>query len=95
MKSLTKKRTKAILIDLAISSAVTAGVEYFLRKKVKSEAVHTLITPTIVMWSLEFAQLRKSGQTAGYKKWGLFLKMRMGQNRLPAKSSSAWATGIQ
>ena len=74
MKTLTKKRTKAILIDLAISSAVTAGVEYFLRKKVKSEAVHTLITPTIVMWTLEYAQLRKSGQTIGYKKMGLVLE---------------------
>lgn len=74
MKSLTKKRTKAILIDLAISSAVTAGVEYFLRKKVKNEAVHTLLTPTIVMWTLEYAQLRKSGQTAGYKKMGLALE---------------------
>ncbi|WP_203287867.1 RDD family protein [Metabacillus sp. cB07] len=74
MKALTKKRTKAILIDLAISSAVTAGVEYFLRKKVKSEAVHTLITPTIVMWTLEYAQLRKSGQTVGYKKMGLVLE---------------------
>jgi uncharacterized RDD family membrane protein YckC len=73
VKTLTKKRTKAILIDLAISSAVTAGVEYFLRKKVKSEAVHTLITPTIVMWALEYAQLRKSGQTVGFKKMGLVL----------------------
>ncbi|WP_282032823.1 RDD family protein [Metabacillus indicus] len=74
MKSLTKKRTKAILIDLAISSAVTAGVEYFLRKKVKNEAVHTLITPTIVMWTLEYAQLRKRGQTVGYKKMRLVLE---------------------
>ncbi|CDO03829.1 hypothetical protein BN988_02357 [Oceanobacillus picturae] len=70
MKSITKKRTKAFLIDLAISSAITAGLEYFLRKKVKSEAIHAIVTPSIVMWSLEYGQLRRNGQTFGYKKWG-------------------------
>lgn len=75
MKSITKKRTKAILIDLAISKAVTASVEYFLRKKVKNEAFHALVTPTlVVMWSLEYAQLRKYGQTIGYKTMGLTLE---------------------
>ncbi|MGE7998891.1 RDD family protein [Lysinibacillus sp. NPDC093190] len=74
MKSITKKRTKAFLIDLAISTAVTAGVEYVLRKKVKKEAIHAIVTPTIVMWSLEFAQFRKKGQTVGYKKMGLVLE---------------------
>jgi hypothetical protein len=73
MKPITKKRTKAILIDLAISSAVTVGVEYFLRKKVKNEAVHVGVTPTVVMWALEYMQLRKCGQTFGYKKMGLTL----------------------
>ncbi|MGE7674802.1 RDD family protein [Lysinibacillus sp. NPDC094403] len=74
MKSITKKRTKAFLIDLAISSAVTVGVEYVLRKKVKNEAIHAIVTPTVIMWSLEFAQLRKKGQTVGYKKMGLVLE---------------------
>ncbi|MFY0517904.1 RDD family protein [Lysinibacillus sp. UGB7] len=74
MKSITKKRTKAFLIDMAISTAVTAGVEYFLRKKVKNEAVHALVTPTVVMWALEYVQLRQNGQTIGYKKMGLALE---------------------
>lgn len=74
MKSVTKKRTKAFLIDVAISSVFTAGVEYFLRKKVKNEAVHALITPTVVMWALEYAQLRQNGQTIGYKAMGLTLE---------------------
>lgn len=78
MKSITKKRTKAYLIDLAISSAITAGVEYFLRKKVKSEVLHALVTPTMVMWTLEYAQLRQSGQTIGYKKMGLALENKEG-----------------
>lgn len=78
MKSITKKRTKAFLIDLAISSAVTAGVEYFLRKKVKSEAIHALVTPSIVMWTLEYGQLRRNGQTFGYKKMGLELESKQG-----------------
>ncbi|KOP80444.1 RDD family protein [Lysinibacillus sp. FJAT-14745] len=74
MNSISKKRTKAFLIDIAISSAVTAGVEYILRKKVKNEAIHAIVTPTVVMWSLELAQLRKKGQTVGYKKMGLVLE---------------------
>jgi len=74
MKSITKKRTKAILIDAAISGIVTAGVEYLLRKKVKSEVVHNLITPTAVLWALEYAQLSKNGQTIGYKAAGLTLE---------------------
>lgn len=65
---------KAYMIDIAISTVVIAGAEYFLRKKVKNEAVHALVTPTIIMWSLEYAQLRNSGQTIGYKKLGLVLE---------------------
>jgi len=76
VKSISKKRTKAFLIDIAISSAVTAGVEYILRKKIKNEAIHAIVTPTVVMWSLELTQLRKKGQTVGYKKMGLVLENR-------------------
>lgn len=83
VKSITKKRTKAYFIDLAISTAVTAGIEYFLRKKVKNEAVHALVTPTLVMWSLEYAQLRKSGQTIGYKTMGLALTNEDGSEPTP------------
>lgn len=79
MKPITKKRTKAFFIDLAISAAVTAGVEYVLRKKIKNEAFHALVTPTVVLWSLEYAQLRKSGQTFGYKKMGLTLEDQEGK----------------
>ncbi|MBA2176255.1 RDD family protein [Halobacillus locisalis] len=74
MKAMTKKRTKAVLIDLAISGVVTAGVECLLRKKVRKEWVHALITPTTVAWGLEYAQLRSCGQTVGYKAMGLKLE---------------------
>ncbi|MEI3605002.1 RDD family protein [Pseudogracilibacillus sp. SE30717A] len=74
MKAITKKRLKAFAIDLMISSAVTAGVEYVLRKKIKNEAFHALVTPTIVMWTLEYAQLKNSGQTIGYKNQNLVLE---------------------
>ncbi|GAB3061627.1 RDD family protein [Virgibacillus ainsalahensis] len=78
MKPITKKRTKAYFIDFAISSVATVVVEYFLRKKVKNEVVHALITPTIVMWSLEYAQLCRNRQTIGYKKMGLVLENKEG-----------------
>lgn len=74
MKSITKKRTKAYFIDFAISTLVTAGVEQLLRKKVKNEFIHAVITPTVVMWSLEYIQLRQSGQTIGKKAMGLSLE---------------------
>lgn len=74
MKAITKKRTKAVLIDAVISGVVTAGVEYVLRKKVKNEVVHNVITPTAVLWALEYAQLSRSGQTIGYKTAGLVLE---------------------
>lgn len=74
LKSITKKRTAAIMIDMAISTTVSFGVEYFLRKKIKNEAFHNLVTPMAVMWGLEYAQLRKSGQTIGYKAMKLALE---------------------
>ncbi|WP_087971999.1 RDD family protein [Oceanobacillus rekensis] len=85
MEFITKKRTKAIFIDLAISTAVTAGVEYLLRKKVKNEAFHALVTPTAVLWSLEYAQMRKCGQTFGYKKMGLVLDNIDGSELTPSQ----------
>ncbi|WP_077298734.1 RDD family protein [Virgibacillus pantothenticus] len=83
MKSLTKKRMKAFFIDVAISAAVTAGVEYVLRKKVKNEAVHAIVTPTVVMWSLEYIQLRQRGQTVGYNQMGLELQSETGFELTP------------
>ncbi|MDY0404884.1 RDD family protein [Virgibacillus sp. 179-BFC.A HS] len=73
MKTITKKRVKAYLIDVAITTAVTAGLEYFLRKKVKSEVFHTIVTPTAVMATLEYTQMRRNAQTFGYKKMGIKL----------------------
>ena len=74
MKAITKKRTKAVLIDSVISGVASVGVEYFLKKKIKNEAFHALVTPTLVMWSLEYAQLKTCGQTLGYKTMGLALE---------------------
>ncbi|MFJ7952127.1 RDD family protein [Lysinibacillus sp. NPDC096418] len=85
MESITKKRAKAFMIDVAVSSVVTVGVEYLLRKKVKNEAVHALVTPTVVMWALEYAQLRQNGQTIGYKAMGLTLENEEGSELKPGQ----------
>ncbi|KGR77451.1 RDD family protein [Ureibacillus sinduriensis] len=85
MKTITKKRRNAFLIDLAISGAVNAGVEYLLRKKIKNEAFHSLVTPTAVLWTLEYIQLRKSGQTLGYKAAGLMVENANGGEITPAQ----------
>lgn len=50
------------------------GLNTSYEKKVKNEAVHALVTPTVVLWALEYAQLRKNGQTIGYKAMGLALE---------------------
>ncbi|WOV83139.1 RDD family protein [Sporosarcina jeotgali] len=78
MKPITKKRMKAYFIDLALSAAVIGVSEYFLRKKVKNEAIHALVTPSVVMCTLECVQLVRSGQTVGYKKMGLVLESENG-----------------
>lgn len=62
------------MIDLGVSTAVTLTSEYFLRKKIKNEAFHNLVTPTVVFWGLEYVQLRNCGQTIGYKTMGLSLE---------------------
>ena len=74
MKSITKKRLAAIMIDSVVAASVSLGVEYLLRKKVKSQFVHAVVTPTVAFWGLEYAQLRKGGQTLGYKAVGLALE---------------------
>lgn len=71
MDALTKKRGKAIAIDFVVSGALTAIVEPLLRKKVKQEWVHALVTPTAVFWGLEYVQLKTSGQTLGQKMAGI------------------------
>ncbi|MGM0896414.1 MAG: RDD family protein [Bacillota bacterium] len=71
MDELTKKRGKALVIDFAVSSAVNAVVEPLLRKKVKQEWVHALITPTALYWGLEYIQLKTRGQTLGQKFIGI------------------------
>ncbi|MBN6205102.1 RDD family protein [Ralstonia pickettii] len=73
MQELTKKRFKAIMIDSFLSSAVSLGMEYFLRKKIKNEAIHGLVTPIVTQYALEYAQLKSCGQTVGYKIMGLEL----------------------
>ena len=74
MENITKKRLKAILIDQSIYAAVYLGAEYLLRKKIKNEAFHTLVTPMVTQYSLEYAQMIATGQTIGYKIMGLKLE---------------------
>lgn len=74
MKPLTKKRTKAVVIDSVIAGLVSFGVEQLVRKKVKSEFVNTVVMPTVVTYAMEACQMGCGGQTIGYKIMGLELK---------------------
>lgn len=67
MDDLTKKRLKAMLIDAAVSSAVSAALEPLIKMKVKSGFVHAVILPSVVLWGLEAAEIGLSGQTLGQK----------------------------
>ncbi|MBT2582806.1 RDD family protein [Planococcus sp. ISL-109] len=71
MDKLTKKRGKALAIDFAVSGAVNAVVEALLRKKIKQEWVHALVTPTALFWGLEYLQLKTRGQTLGQQVAGI------------------------
>lgn len=79
MEALTKKRLKASLIDVCISTAVSLGAEYFLRKKIKNEAFYTIVLPMLSQYTLEYVQLKNNGQTIGYKIMGIELKSKDGQ----------------
>ncbi|WP_347861420.1 RDD family protein [Salimicrobium sp. PL1-032A] len=74
MNQITKKRTWAVLIDMVASSLVTSALEPVLKKKVKDESLRYLVIPTLTTWGLEYAQLKCSGQTVGYKAMGLKLE---------------------
>ena len=51
MNPLTKKRTKAVMIDSVIACLVSVGVEQLVRKKVKNEFVHAVIAPTLLTYA--------------------------------------------
>ena len=74
MQTITKKRLKAYFIDFAIASVVTLGIESILRKKIKSEVFYIIVTPVVIPFSLEYLQLKRRGQTVGYKASGLILQ---------------------
>ena len=62
------------MIDTAVSTVVSFGAEYFVRKKIKNEAINSFVVPTAIMWGLEYIQLKNCGQTLGYKAMGLALE---------------------
>ena len=74
MKRLTKKRTQAVMIDGVVAGLLSFGLEQLVRKKVKSEFVHTVITPSLITYAIEACQMSRGGQTIGYKLMGLELK---------------------
>ena len=71
MNDLTKKRLKAMLIDMAVSSAVSAALEPLVKTKVKSGFVPNVIMPSVVLWGLEAAEIGLAGQTLGQKAMGI------------------------
>ena len=83
MKDLSKKRTKAVLIDTAVTTAVSLTVEAALKgvtkKNRSAEAVYATLLPTVVMWGLEALQFKNNGQTLGYKLMGLKLETQDGR----------------
>lgn len=65
MKELTKKRTKAIVVDQLIYNAAIMGTEMAFRrnKSVKSEFIASVVVPTLVTWGAEYILLRQGRQT--------------------------------
>lgn len=83
MNELAKKRTKAILIDTAISTAVSFAVEPLLKRKTKGSFIYTVVSPTVIFWGLEYAQLRLKGQTVGQKMMGIEVQNEAGGEPTP------------
>lgn len=102
MEAITKKRMKAVIIDSAISSTISLGLEYLLKKKVKvkNSFLSEVLLPTVLQYSLEYIQLKNSGQTIGYKIMGLKLESQDGseltgeqvfKRMLHRDTTSTWA----
>ena len=83
MNELAKKRAKAILIDTAISTAVSFAVEPLLKRKTKGSFIYTVVSPTVIFWGLEYAQLRIKGQTVGQKMMGIKVQNEAGGEPTP------------
>ncbi|TWT06548.1 RDD family protein [Planococcus sp. CPCC 101016] len=83
MNELAKKRAKAILIDTAISTAVSFAVEPLLKRKTKGSFIYTVVSPTVIFWGLEYAQLRLKGQTVGQKMMGIEVQNEAGGEPTP------------
>lgn len=83
MNGLTKKRAKALLIDTAISTAVSFAIEPLLKKKTKSGFLYTVVSPTAIFWGLEYAQMRLKGQTVGQKIMGIEVQNEAGGEPAP------------
>ena len=83
MNKLTKKRAKAILIDTAISTAVSFAVEPLLKRKNKNSFIYTVVSPSVIFWGLEYAQLRIKGQTVGQKMMGIEVQNEAGGEPTP------------
>lgn len=79
MDNLMKKRVKGILIDTTISTAVSVAVEQAVKKKVKNSFFQAVLAPAVVLYGLEYAQLRISGQTIGQKVMGLEIQSETGK----------------
>ena len=83
MDKLMKKRVKGILIDTAISTAVSVAVEQAVKKKVNNSFFQTAVAPALVLYGLEYALLRKSGQTIGQKAAGIKIQSESGRELTP------------
>jgi len=83
MNELTKKRVKAGLIDTAISTAVSFAIEPLLKRKAKSSFIYTVVSPTVIFWGLEYAQMRLKGQTIGHKMMGIEVQNEAGGEPAP------------
>ncbi|MCJ1907681.1 RDD family protein [Planococcus ruber] len=83
MDRLTKKRVKGILIDTAVSTAVSIAIEQAMKKKVKNSFFYAVAAPSLVLYGLEYAQLRRSGQTIGHKAAGIQIQNENGGELTP------------
>lgn len=79
MNELTKKRTSAIVIDVMIANGVVLVVEPILKKKIKSEFFHAMVTQSVVLWALEYTQVKLTRQTAGQRIAGIKIESENGE----------------
>lgn len=80
MEELTRKRTKALVIDSVIAAAAGGVLSHLWRKRTgKTGFMSEVAIPQLTMWGLELLQMKRRGRTIGHDVAGIRIQSEDGE----------------